>query len=108
MAGVRAYAKNVKPKPTPPPATAHLPEPEEHRRSWFWTANRLSNFVVIPMAVLYCVFYADYGDGEHVFSPMRRWLHRQRDAFFSLSPEERQLVRENKESSPDQTPQSSR
>ena len=38
---------------------------------------------------------------------MRRWLHGQRDAFFSLSPEERQLVRENKEESPDQIPQGS-
>ncbi|EKM49508.1 uncharacterized protein PHACADRAFT_80041, partial [Phanerochaete carnosa HHB-10118-sp] len=77
-------------KPRHDPPQAH--EPPDHRRSWFWTAQRLSNFVVIPAAILYCVFFADYGESEHVFSPPRRWLQHQRDAFFSLTPEERKLA----------------
>lgn len=64
--------------------------------------------------LLYAVFFADFGDREHVFMPVcsiiallrnlsslnrtfaatkpRRWLQRQRDAFFSITPEERRLV----------------
>ncbi|KZT23465.1 hypothetical protein NEOLEDRAFT_1136526 [Neolentinus lepideus HHB14362 ss-1] len=48
--------------------------------------------VLIPGAVVYSVFYADWGEGDHVFMPPRKWLEEQKAAFFNLSPEERQLV----------------
>ena len=63
--------------------------------------------------LLYAVFFADFGDREHVFMPVRRfcaaswesksdnlasivkprrWLRRQQDAFFTITPEERKLI----------------
>ena len=66
--------------------------------------------------LFYAVFFADFGDREHVFMPVRpfcaaawesksslidylasivkprRWLRRQQDAFFTITPEERKLV----------------
>lgn len=89
----RTLAHNVKGKrasPSQPPTQP--PEPQEHRRSWFYSANKFNQLVVIPSALLYCVFLADFGDGEHVFSPARRWLDRQKATFFSLSPEEHALA----------------
>ncbi|KAH9969549.1 hypothetical protein BC827DRAFT_1262776 [Russula dissimulans] len=45
--------------------------------------------------LLYAVFFADFGDREHVFMPPRRWLQRQREAFFTITPEERKLIEES-------------
>ncbi|KAH8113560.1 hypothetical protein DFH11DRAFT_307523 [Phellopilus nigrolimitatus] len=47
------------------------------------------NFSAVGFA--YGVFWHDFGEGEHVFMPARRWLARQRAAFFTLSPAERRL-----------------
>ncbi|GJE98289.1 hypothetical protein PsYK624_145150 [Phanerochaete sordida] len=94
-AGLRRYAhKPAKPATHAPLGQSDTPEPQEHRRAWFWTAQRLSNYLVIPAVILYGVFFADFGEHEHVFSPPRRWLQQQRDAFFSLTPEERSLAGE--------------
>lgn len=85
----------AKPKHDP---SGQTPEPQEHRKAWFWTAQKLSNFLVIPAVFLYAIFVADFGEREHVFSPPRRWLQQQKDAFFSLTPEERRLAEEQKKS----------
>ncbi|KAK7690027.1 hypothetical protein QCA50_006671 [Cerrena zonata] len=37
----------------------------------------------------------DFGDHEHIFSPPRRWLKRQQEAFFSLTPAEKALVEQS-------------
>ncbi|KAI0770291.1 hypothetical protein C8Q74DRAFT_1274554, partial [Fomes fomentarius] len=61
-------------------------------RSWVYPVSRIANFLIVPTAILYAVFFADFGDHEHVFMPPRRWLAAQKAAFFSLSPEEQKLV----------------
>jgi len=53
---------------------------------------KVANVAIIPMTLLYAVFVADFGEREHVFMPARRWLDRQRAAFFSLSPAEREAA----------------
>ncbi|KAI0354976.1 hypothetical protein OH77DRAFT_1404354 [Trametes cingulata] len=61
-------------------------------RAWVATASRISNFLIIPTVLLYAVFFADFGEHEHVFQPPRRWLEAQKASFFSLSPEEQKLA----------------
>jgi hypothetical protein len=62
----------------------------------------------LPGFTIYGVFFMDFGPNEHVFMPVssvhggaqcdidhlqaRRWMQRQKAAFFSLSPEELTLV----------------
>ncbi|KAI0781977.1 hypothetical protein C8Q75DRAFT_812050 [Abortiporus biennis] len=65
---------------------------------WAPAVNKFSNFALIPFALCYAVFFADFGDHEHVFSPARRWLDRQKASFFSLSPAEQKLVRQSEDS----------
>ncbi|KAI0801803.1 hypothetical protein BC629DRAFT_1591488 [Irpex lacteus] len=72
---------------------APVPPPPDPRRPWFFTVYRIMNFAIIPFAAAYCVFVADFGEQEHVFSPARRWMNRQRREFFSLSSEELELAR---------------
>ncbi|OSX59864.1 hypothetical protein POSPLADRAFT_1092014, partial [Postia placenta MAD-698-R-SB12] len=62
------------------------------RPSWVFPLSRFANYVVIPGTLLYAVFFADFGEKEHVFMPARRWLDRQKAAFFSLSDAEREIA----------------
>ncbi|KAI0712158.1 hypothetical protein C8Q76DRAFT_676510 [Earliella scabrosa] len=61
-------------------------------RTWVYPVSRIANFLIVPTAILYAVFFADFGDHEHVFMPPRRWLAAQKAAFFSLTPEEQKLA----------------
>ncbi|OBZ71451.1 hypothetical protein A0H81_08384 [Grifola frondosa] len=79
------------------------PPRADFRPPWVYRAIRIANFVAIPSAILYSVFFADFGDHEHVFSPARRWMDAQRAAFFSLSPAERRVAGANENPSEDIT-----
>ncbi|KAI0041980.1 hypothetical protein FA95DRAFT_1610559 [Auriscalpium vulgare] len=61
------------------------------RPPWVYTASLGLRLVLVPSALLYAVFFADFGENEHVFMPPRRWLERQKAAFFTLSPAEKAL-----------------
>ncbi|KAI0086531.1 hypothetical protein BDY19DRAFT_349138 [Irpex rosettiformis] len=76
------------------------PPPQDHRRAWFFKVYRITNIAIIPFAAFYCVFVADFGDHEHVFSPARRWLDHQRREFYSLSSDELELARAGSKDSP--------
>ncbi|ETW81637.1 hypothetical protein HETIRDRAFT_426985 [Heterobasidion irregulare TC 32-1] len=62
------------------------------RPSWVYTLSTTLRLVLIPSALVYAVFFADFGEKEHVFMPPRRWLERQKAAFFTLSPAEQELT----------------
>ncbi|CCM03524.1 uncharacterized protein FIBRA_05658 [Fibroporia radiculosa] len=66
--------------------------PVDPRPSWVFPLFKIANYVVIPGTLLYAVFFADFGEKEHVFMPARRWFDRQKAAFFSLSDEERRIA----------------
>ncbi|KDQ12794.1 hypothetical protein BOTBODRAFT_410675 [Botryobasidium botryosum FD-172 SS1] len=69
--------------------TARLAE----ERPFIGRIQRLSTIVStasVPAIVVYAVFFADFGEEEHCFSPARRWLDQKRDAFWTLSPSERE------------------
>ncbi|KAI6147097.1 hypothetical protein BKA82DRAFT_1004573 [Pisolithus tinctorius] len=55
---------------------------QDFRPPWVYRASGFLIYTTIPVAILYCVFVADYGDREHVFSP----------SFLSLTPEETALA----------------
>ncbi|KZW00887.1 hypothetical protein EXIGLDRAFT_719969 [Exidia glandulosa HHB12029] len=54
--------------------------------------GRWGNWIVLPSVALYCIFFVNFGEHEHVFSTPRRWLDRQKRAFWSLSPAEESLA----------------
>ncbi|PFH53896.1 hypothetical protein AMATHDRAFT_113900, partial [Amanita thiersii Skay4041] len=65
----------------------------DFRPPWVYTTSRLLSYTIIPSIVVYSVFWHDFGDREHVFQPARRWLARQKAAFFTLSPDEQELLK---------------
>ncbi|KAJ7025385.1 hypothetical protein C8F04DRAFT_1269268 [Mycena alexandri] len=84
------------PKPGAAPINPEpaLPPPKDFRSPWFFKAVGIGNFVIIPVVGIYAAFYWDWGNDEreHVMKPARRWLQKQKDAFFSLSPPEQELA----------------
>jgi len=60
---------------------AHLPlEP------WYSRGARVAQVLVIPVAVVYCVFIHDFGPQEHVFSAPQRWFKEQMSSWKSANP----------------------
>ncbi|TDL18127.1 hypothetical protein BD410DRAFT_843115 [Rickenella mellea] len=73
------------------------------RPPWLFSASALLRVLLVPAGLIYGVFVHDFGEGDHVFMPPRRWWARQKAAFFTLSPEERKLVEASgPRSSPDE------
>lgn len=66
--------------------------PSDPRPPWVYSTSAGLRLILIPSALLYAIFLADFGDREHVFMPPRRWVQRQREAFLTITPEERELV----------------
>ncbi|THH15854.1 hypothetical protein EW146_g4698 [Bondarzewia mesenterica] len=58
--------------------------------------------VLLPGVFLYAVFVADFGEKEHVFMPPRRWLERQKAAFFTLTPAEQELTGTEQQAVPEE------
>ncbi|KAI0372173.1 hypothetical protein BV20DRAFT_940394 [Pilatotrama ljubarskyi] len=87
-----SFVRRVSKKSNPWPSAEGASDEQPKTRTWVTTASRISNFLIIPTVLLYAVFYADFGDHEHVFQPPRRWLEAQKASFFSLSPEEQKLA----------------
>ncbi|RPD62371.1 hypothetical protein L227DRAFT_34317 [Lentinus tigrinus ALCF2SS1-6] len=85
--GARHASRKSNPWPEPQ-GTAEAPK----ARTWIYPVSRIANFTIVPTAILYAVFFADFGDHEHVFMPPRRWLDAQKASFFSLTPEEQRLA----------------
>ncbi|KAI0004563.1 hypothetical protein BJV74DRAFT_808144 [Russula compacta] len=65
------------------------------RPPWVYSTSAGLRLILIPSILFYAVFFADFGDHEHIFMPPRRWLQRRREAFFTITPEERKLVEES-------------
>ncbi|KIK93733.1 hypothetical protein PAXRUDRAFT_828672 [Paxillus rubicundulus Ve08.2h10] len=64
----------------------------DFRPRWVYSASSFLTYTTIPVALLYCVFLADWGDRDHVFMPLRRWMLQHKQSILSLSPEEVALV----------------
>ncbi|KAJ7644000.1 hypothetical protein FB45DRAFT_896637 [Roridomyces roridus] len=81
-------------------------QPRDFRSPWFFRAVAIGNFIVIPIVGVYGVLYWDWADNgrETVVQPVRRWLKKQKEAFFRLSPTEQQLAGVAAPSTPSQAP----
>ncbi|KAI9312199.1 hypothetical protein BX666DRAFT_2031368 [Dichotomocladium elegans] len=49
--------------------------------------------ISIPLAG-YVALFADFGPQDHCFSPLRRWFDAKRKAFWTLTPEEQEDLRD--------------
>ncbi|KII90553.1 hypothetical protein PLICRDRAFT_136881 [Plicaturopsis crispa FD-325 SS-3] len=67
------------------------------RPPWVYRTTGMLQYTVIPFALFYAVFFFDFGEREHVFMPPRRWVARQKAAFFTLSPAEEDMLRRAEE-----------
>ncbi|KAK0464398.1 uncharacterized protein EV420DRAFT_1637963 [Desarmillaria tabescens] len=65
----------------------------DFRPPWVYTGTKLLTYLVVPAIALYAIFIYDFGDREHVFQPPRRWLLKQKESFFTLTPEEQKLIK---------------
>jgi len=54
--------------------------------------SRVLQWTLVPGAFGYMALYGDFGEHEHVFSPVRRWVQRSKGEFWRLSPEEERIV----------------
>ncbi|KAF9267314.1 hypothetical protein L218DRAFT_894458 [Marasmius fiardii PR-910] len=70
----------------------------DFRPPWVYQTSRLVSYLVIPGIAFYSVLIHDFGDHEHVFQPIRRWVARQKASFFSLSAEEEKLLKQSYQS----------
>jgi hypothetical protein len=96
----------------------------DFRPPWVYACMRLISFAVIPGTLfynltllieswmialvvgIYSVFFYDFGGGEHVFSPARRWATRGFNVFFRLSPAEERLLYQERQTSEVNQPKS--
>ncbi|ESK95735.1 pyridoxamine-phosphate oxidase [Moniliophthora roreri MCA 2997] len=73
------------------------PNPSDFRPPWVYSASKLVSYCLIPGVGFYFVLIQDYGDHEHVFQPIRRWVARQKANFMTLSPEEEKFIKAQKQ-----------
>ncbi|WVR06635.1 hypothetical protein IAU60_003667 [Kwoniella sp. DSM 27419] len=52
----------------------------------------VGGWILGGFSCVYMALYADFGEKEHVFSPVRRQYASLRDRFFTLSPTEREIM----------------
>ncbi|KAF8237178.1 hypothetical protein L208DRAFT_1212370, partial [Tricholoma matsutake] len=64
----------------------------DFRPPWLYNTSRLLSYTLIPSVAIYGIFFHDFGEREHVFQPARRWVAKQKAAFFTLSPEEQKIL----------------
>ncbi|OAX40951.1 hypothetical protein K503DRAFT_713605 [Rhizopogon vinicolor AM-OR11-026] len=93
---IRSYSKKSSAiRPSQQPSTEQ--DDGDFRPPWVYSASHILTYTLIPTAIVYCIFLADWGDREHVFSPVRRWVMKTKESFFSLSPGEASLVEESQQ-----------
>ncbi|XP_028396274.1 uncharacterized protein LOC114520240 [Dendronephthya gigantea] len=46
---------------------------------------------------LYMVFFHEYRSSDHCFQPIRQWVAKQKENFFTLNPEDMKYVEEQKQ-----------
>ncbi|KAG2037831.1 hypothetical protein BDR03DRAFT_896377 [Suillus americanus] len=93
---IRSYSKKSPViRPTPSQNQSTEQDDGDFRPPWVYSASHILTYTLIPTAIVYCVFLADWGEREHVFSPVRRWTMKYKESFLSLSPDEASLIEES-------------
>ncbi|KAJ3824933.1 hypothetical protein F5880DRAFT_1556501 [Lentinula raphanica] len=68
----------------------------DFRPPWVYTFARVASNLSICVVMTYAVFFYDFGNDDHVFQPVRRWVSRQKSALLSLSPDEERFIESEK------------
>ncbi|KAL5479104.1 hypothetical protein ACEPAI_2392 [Sanghuangporus weigelae] len=91
----RLYASTPKNGPRKPIIVSVPPvsdPPTDPRPRWMFSTAAFLRITLVPVGLIYAIFYHDFGEEDHVFMPPRRWLQKQKDSFFVLTPAEKDLV----------------
>ncbi|CAA7261408.1 unnamed protein product [Cyclocybe aegerita] len=80
----------------PPPPKKMEGSGEDFRPPWVYVGTRLISLAVIPSIAVYSIFFYDFGEREHVFQPVRRWAADSVNSFFTLSPAEEKLLKQER------------
>jgi len=64
------------------------PNPPTTYKSGIERFSRILQWTLVPGVFGYMALYSDFGEHEHIFSPLRRY----KDEFWQLSPEEKRVV----------------
>jgi len=68
------------------------PNPPTAYKSGIAKFSRILQWTLVPGVFGYMAFYGDFGEHEHIFSPLRRWMQKSKDEFWQLSSEEKRIV----------------
>jgi len=71
-------------------------QPNAHR-SGITKLSRILQWTLVPSVFGYMALFGDFGEHEHIFSPLRRWVWQSKDEFWQLSPEEKRIAGMQKE-----------
>ncbi|BGP35662.1 hypothetical protein JCM10296v2_007514 [Rhodotorula toruloides] len=81
----------------PPPRIVPPPVPPSQLPQHFAPtplsrAGQIAAFALSAGLAVYGVLFYDYGEQEHCFMPVRRWVDQHTASFFTLTPSERRYV----------------
>ncbi|OCB90916.1 hypothetical protein A7U60_g1826 [Sanghuangporus baumii] len=95
VVATRLYASKPTNGPRKPITVSASPvsdPPTDPRPRWMFSTAAFLRITLVPVGLIYAIFYHDFGEEDHVFMPPRRWLQKQKDSFFALTPAEKDLV----------------
>ncbi|GAA5964017.1 hypothetical protein JCM3765_007841 [Sporobolomyces pararoseus] len=82
--------KPIVPPPIPPSKLPQNIAPTPLSKGIQFTA-----FTLAAGLTAYAVLFYDFGEREHVFMPVRRWVDENTKSFFTLSERDRQVLNSN-------------
>ncbi|KAF9063597.1 hypothetical protein BDP27DRAFT_1334964 [Rhodocollybia butyracea] len=74
------------------------PVEKDFRPPWVYKYTRVATSMSICAIIPYAVFFHDFGEDEHVFQPIRRWVARHKASLFALTPAEEKFIESEKQS----------
>ncbi|GAA5895633.1 hypothetical protein JCM8208_005286 [Rhodotorula glutinis] len=85
------------PRPIVPPPIPPSKLPQHVAPTPLSRASQIASFAFATGLTAYAVLLYDFGDKEHVFMPVRRFVDRHTASFFTLSAQDRQVLSARKE-----------
>ncbi|GAA5842766.1 hypothetical protein JCM9279_003981 [Rhodotorula babjevae] len=85
------------PRPIVPPPIPPSKLPQHVAPTPLSRASQIASFAFATGLTAYAVLLYDFGDKEHVFMPVRRFVDRHTASFFTLSAQDRQVLSARKD-----------
>ncbi|GAA6051565.1 hypothetical protein JCM3770_003475 [Rhodotorula araucariae] len=84
------------PRPIVPPPIPPSKLPQHVAPTPLSRASQIASFAFATGLTAYAVLLYDFGDKEHVFMPVRRWVDAHTASLFTLSAQDRQVLSSQK------------